>query len=86
VEGSVNVQGAATLTFTYPDGTSIDVPLNPDGSYRFDIPEGRQGDLYRSPGTLVARDADGKVLAHAPVAAVAYWRGVERGVPGFGQP
>ncbi len=86
VEGSVNVEGAATLTFTYPDGTTMEVPLKPDGSFRFDIPESRQGELYRSPGTLVARDADGKVLAHGPVAAVAYWRGVERGVPGFGQP
>ena len=46
----------------------------------------RQGDLYRATGTLVARGADGTVLAHAPVAAVAYWQGVERGVPGFAQP
>jgi hypothetical protein len=86
VEGSVNVKGAVSLTFTYPDGTAMDVPLRSDGSYRFDIPPGRQGDLYRSPGTLVARDADGKIVAQAPVAAVAYWRGVERGIPGFGQP
>nr|MDP9341419.1 hypothetical protein [Actinomycetota bacterium] len=77
VEGSVNAQGAVSLTFTYPDGTTIDVPLKLDRSFRFDIPQGRQGDLYHAPGTLVARDADGDVVAQAPVAAVAYWRGVE---------
>jgi hypothetical protein len=86
VEGSVNVAGAVSLTFTYPDGTSVDVPLQPDGSFRFDIPQAREGDLYRSPGALVARDADGIIVAQAPVAAVAYWRGVERGIPGFAQP
>src|SRR5207247_802154 len=27
VEGQVNVPGADSLTFTYPDGTTLDVPL-----------------------------------------------------------
>jgi hypothetical protein len=84
VEGQVNVPGAASLTFTYPDGTAMEVPLGPDGSFRFDIPPVRQGDLYRAPGRLVARDVQERVVAQAPVAAVAYWRAVERGVPGFG--
>jgi hypothetical protein len=34
-----------------------------------------------TPRTLVAHDADHRVVAHATVAAVAYWRGRERGAP-----
>jgi len=75
IEGSVNVPGARTLELRYPDGTTVDVPLDADGSYRFRLPEARRGDLATAPGTLIARDAGGDVLARRPVASVAYWHG-----------
>jgi hypothetical protein len=75
IEGSVNVRGAESLELRYPDGTVVDIPLTADGHYRFDLPARRTRDLFEQPGVLVARDASGKELATAPVAAVAYWRG-----------
>jgi hypothetical protein len=74
VEGSVNVRGAASLELRYPDGTTVDIPLQADGRYRYDLPARRTGDLFERPGALIARDASGKELARAPVAAVAFWR------------
>src|SRR5439155_15354773 len=38
VEGHVNVGGAVSLELRYPDGTVADVPLEADGSYRYDLP------------------------------------------------
>ena len=78
VEGTVNVDGAVSLELVYPDGSRVDLPLRSDGSYRFDLPADRVGDLYHVPGQLIARDASGKVVARARVAAVAYWRAHER--------
>jgi hypothetical protein len=75
VEGSVNIPAAATLELMYPDGTSVDIPLAADGSYRYELPQGRTGDLFDAPGWLIALDASGNELARTPVAAVAYWRG-----------
>jgi hypothetical protein len=74
VRGRVNAQGAVSLEFRYPDGTVVSVPIKDDGSYDFDVPAEREGDLFDAPGTLVARDAGGHELASAPVAAVAFWR------------
>jgi hypothetical protein len=74
VEGSVNIPGAVTLELMYPDGTTVGIPLEADGSYRYDLPERRTGDLFDEPGWLIARDASGNELARAPVAAVASWR------------
>jgi hypothetical protein len=74
VEGSVNVPGAVTLELQYPDGTTVEIPLGADGTYRLDLPTQRQGDLFPQPGLLTARDAAGHPLATAAVAAVAYWR------------
>jgi hypothetical protein len=74
VEGSVNVPGATSLELHYPDGTAVEIPLRPDGSYRYDLPSARRDDLYDRPGELVVLDADGSRLAATPVAAVAYWR------------
>jgi hypothetical protein len=79
VEGSVNVRGATSLHLRYPDGTVVEVPLGPDGAYRYDLPVARQDDLFPQPGELVALDAKGRQLASAPVAAVAYWHGLEQG-------
>jgi len=74
VRGRVNAEGAVSLEFQYPDGTVVSVPIQEDGSYDFDIPAEREADLFEAPGTLVARDAGGKEVASAPVAAVAFWR------------
>jgi hypothetical protein len=74
VEGSVNIQGAVSLELRYPDGTTVAIPLAADGSYRYDIPERRTGELFDEPGWMIARDASGNELARAPVAAVASWR------------
>ncbi len=73
VEGRVNAPGAATLELQYPDGTVIDVPLEADAGYHYDLPAARRDDLFTQPGRLVARDAHGDEIASAPVAAVAYW-------------
>jgi hypothetical protein len=74
VEGSVNIPGAVALELRYPDGTTVAIPLAADGSYRYDLPERRTGDLFDEPGWLIARDASGNELARAPVASVASWR------------
>jgi hypothetical protein len=78
VEGTVNVDGVASLELVYPDGTHVDIALRSDGSYRYDLPADRVDDLYQIPGELIARGTSGKVLAKARVAAVAYWRARER--------
>ncbi len=77
VEGRVNVQGATSLELRYPDGATIRIPLDRDGSYRYDLPAARRDDLFDRPGELVALDADERQLATTPVAAVAYWRAQE---------
>jgi hypothetical protein len=74
VEGSVNIHGAVTLELAYPDGTVVQIPLAADDRYHYDLPDKRTGDLFESPGWLIARDASGNELARTPVAAVAYWR------------
>ena len=74
VRGRVNAKGAVSLEFRYPDGSTIQVPLDDEGRYSFDIPKARQGDLFAAPGTLTARDAQGREVASVPVAAVAFWR------------
>jgi hypothetical protein len=78
IEGNVNADGAVSLELRYPDGSVVKVPLAANGTYRMLLPADRQDDLYLVPGTLVAKDATGKELARAPVAAVAFWRGQER--------
>jgi hypothetical protein len=74
VEGSVNVEGAATLELRYPDGDTVEIPMTANGRYRYDLPAQRRDDLFDVPGQLIARDGRGRELATAPVAAVAYWR------------
>jgi hypothetical protein len=74
VEGSVNIAGAVNLELSYPDGTTVDIPLTADGHYHYDLPKRRTGDLFDVPGWLIARDRSGNELARTPVAAVAYWR------------
>jgi hypothetical protein len=76
VEGSVNVAGAATLELRYPDGYTAEIPMTAGGRYRYDLPVQRRDDLFDVPGQLIARDARGRELATAPIAAVAYWRSV----------
>jgi hypothetical protein len=80
LEGHVGAAGASTLELDYGDGTQVQIPLREDGSYEYTVPADRIGD-FMQPRTLVARDAAGKVVATAPVAAVAYWQGRERQSP-----
>ena len=80
LEGHVGAAGAATLELDYGDGTTVAIPLQPDGSYEYTVPPQRIGD-FMEPRTLVARDAGGRAVARATVAAVAYWRGRERSTP-----
>ena len=81
LEGHVGAAGAAMLELNYGDGsTPVSIPLKPDGSYEYTLPSDRIDD-FMQPRTLVARDQNGQVVASAPVAAVAYWRGRERSAP-----
>jgi hypothetical protein len=80
LEGHVGAAGAATLKLDYGDGTTVAIPLQPDGGYEYTVPPQRVGD-FMTPRTLIAQDASRRVVARATVAAVAYWRGRERGAP-----
>ena len=80
LEGHVGAPGARTIELDYGDGTSVSIPLREDGSHEYTVPVGRIDD-FMQPRTLVARDAKGDVVATAPVAAVAYWRGRDRTAP-----
>jgi hypothetical protein len=80
LEGHVSAAGARTLELDYGDGTTTRIPLQADGSYEYTLPSGRVDD-FMQPRTLVARAADGRVVATATVAAVAYWRARERAAP-----
>jgi hypothetical protein len=77
VRGQLHLAGVDHLTLRYPDGMTVQVPLR---GQRFDyaVPTVRQHDLM-TPGTITAWSADGRALANRPVAAVAFWRGRERG-------
>ena len=59
----MNVGGAVSLELRSPDGTVANVPLDADGSYRYDLPAARQDDLFARPGELVAVDDE---LAELP--------------------
>ena len=78
VEGHVSAPGAASLELVYNDGARVAIAIHPDGSYEYTVPASRVGD-FMVPQTLLARDRDGAIVASAKVAAVAYWRGRERG-------
>jgi hypothetical protein len=79
VKGTVNVGGATNLELHYPNGTVVQIPIATDGSYRYDIPSGHQGDFAKWPGSLMARDVQGDVIATATVASVAWWEARNRG-------
>ena len=71
VNGSVNVGGATTLELQFPDGTTDSIALDADRSFRFMLPAERQGDFANAWGQLVARDADGHIVATEPMSSVA---------------
>jgi hypothetical protein len=77
IEGHVGADGAASLQLRYQDGTRVAIPLD-GNSYFYAIPPERQDD-FMTPQLLVALDDQGAVVAQAPVAAVAYWTGKQRG-------
>lgn len=78
LEGHVSPAGAARLELEYGDGTRVVIPIEADGSYDYAVPASRVDD-FMQPRHLVALDQQGQEVASAWVAAVAYWRGRERG-------
>lgn len=80
LEGHVSAAGATQLELAYGDGTRATIPIQPDGSYDYTVPADRIGD-FMQPRSLEALDEHGAVVARTWVAAVAYWRGRERGGP-----
>lgn len=87
VEGRLNAPGAERLEIVYPDGGAYEIPLNADRSYRYMLPQDRIDDLHDKPATIRALDANGDVVATAPVASVSYWRARNDGVsaPRYGR-
>jgi len=73
LEGHVGVAGATSLELKYDDGASVAIPILANGHYTYIVPAERTGD-FMHPQTLIARNANGDVVASARVAAVAYWR------------
>ena len=78
IEGHVSAEGAASLELDYGDGDSVPIVIAPDGSFAYTIPQDRVDD-FMQPRLLVARDQAGTAIVSRPVAAVAWWRGRERG-------
>lgn len=78
LEGHVSAEGAASLELDYGDGDRVPIAIEPDGSFEYTVPQNRVDD-FMEPRQLVARDRAGTVIVSRPVAAVAYWRGRERG-------
>jgi hypothetical protein len=76
LEGHVAAAGATSLELTYDDGASVSIPIQADGSYTYAVPSDRTDDFMR-PQTLVARNANGVIVASTSVAAVAYKRAAE---------
>lgn len=71
IEGFVTVDGASTVELQYPDGTTVPVAVAADGSYHVELPADRQHDFATLWGKLVARDADGTILASVAFSSVA---------------
>jgi hypothetical protein len=78
LEGHVSAEGAAALELDYGDGDRVPISIGPEGSFEYTVPQGRVDD-FMEPRLLVARDRAGNEIVSRPVAAVAYWRGRERG-------
>ncbi len=78
LEGHVGAEGAASLELDYDDADRVPIAIARDGSFRYTVPEDRVDD-FMQPRLLVVRDHAGIVIVTRPVAAVAYWRGRERG-------
>jgi hypothetical protein len=75
LEGHVAVEAAVALELRYDDGERVPIALDAKGDFSYSVPPARVGSFMR-PQRLVALDARGKVVAEAPVAAVAYWHRV----------
>jgi hypothetical protein len=71
VHGSVTVANATTLELQYPDGTTVPIALAADRSFRLTLPVARQDDFADAWGRLVARDADGHIVATDSISSVA---------------
>jgi len=80
LEGHASAPGAVRLELDYGDGARVSIPLQSDGSYLYTVPSDRVGD-FMQPRELSALDEHGHIVASTRVAAVAFWRGHERGGP-----
>jgi hypothetical protein len=78
LEGHVGAAGAASLELDYGNGNRVRIAIGADRSFEYTVPQDRVDD-FMQPRLLVARDQAGEPLVSRPVAAVAYWRGRERG-------
>ena len=78
IDEHVGAVGAVSLELRYADGGVATIALDEDGSYHYDVP-GPKVSGFMTPALLVALDARQQPVATASVAAVAYWRGRERG-------
>ena len=77
ISGHVSIDGTVELVLSYGDGARARIPLQANSDYSYLVPPDRVDD-FMIPRTLSARDAQGRVLAQASVAAVAYWHGRNR--------
>jgi hypothetical protein len=73
LEGHVGAAGATSLELRYDDGAVVSIPIQPNGDYAYVLPIERTDD-FMHPQMLIARNANGDVVASTSVAAVAYWR------------
>lgn len=78
IEGHVSAEGAASLELDYGDDDIVPIAIEPDGSFEYTVPPDRVDD-FMQPRLLVVRDQAGTAIVSRPVAAVAWWRGRERG-------
>jgi hypothetical protein len=77
LDGVLRDPKPASLEIVYDANTTVGIPLAPDGSFHYDVPQDRQG-AFMTPRRLVGRDARGRIVVDRQVAAVAFWRGRER--------
>jgi hypothetical protein len=71
VDGIVDPGRVATLEIVWPDATRDEIPVEPDGSFGYAFPVTRAHELAHDAATLVARDANGHVVARQQITSVA---------------
>lgn len=67
ISGHVSPAGARTIQLVYPDGATGEVKLSRERFYVAEVPAAHLAAVHRRGLLLVARDADGRVLAQTTV-------------------